>query len=206
MHHSCIEVWASSFCNCNTLCFIIRFCFWRFHIILLLWGNLNVKFFFIKFTITNIFILLLCNFKNQVTLQFPCPSMIKVIMQMLFAVVMTSLFLPRYKCMNESFSSKVSIKSNGNVTCVVELLILLLVLNKLLKTNNFNSIVISALIILLVVSTQQVFSQNNFSISSIKEFLFYCYLNAIRYDLVRKNWCASINCLNRFQVVILNQH
>ena len=76
--------------------------------------------------------------------------------------------------------SKVSIKSNGNVTCVVELLILLLILNKLLKTNKFNSIVISVLIILFVVSTPQAFSQDNFFISSIKEFLFYCYLDAIR--------------------------
>ena len=74
------------------------------------------------------------------------------------------------------FLSKVSIKSNGNVTCVVDLLILSLILNKLLRTNNFNSIVISVLIILFVVSTQQVFSQDNLVISSSKGFLLYCYL------------------------------
>ena len=99
------------------------------------------------------------NFKSQLILQFPCPSMIKVIMEILFAVLMTSLFLPKYKCcINESFLSKISIKSNGNVTCVVELLILLLILNKLLKTNNFNSIVVSVLIILFIVLTRQAFS------------------------------------------------
>ena len=123
MHYSCTEVWSLTFCNCNTLCFIIRFCFWIFHITLLLWGNLKVKFFFIKFTITIILILLLWNFKNQLTLQFACPLMTKVILEILFAVLMTSLSLPKYKCcMNETFLSKVSIKSNGNVTCVVELL------------------------------------------------------------------------------------
>ena len=106
--------------------------------------------------------------------------MIKVIIQTLFAVLMTSLFLLKYKCfMNESFLSKFSIKSNGNLTCAVELLILLLILNKILKTNNFSSIVISMLIILFKVLTRQGFSQNSF-ISSIKEFLFYCYLDAIR--------------------------
>ena len=99
------------------------------------------------------------NFKSQLILQFPCPLMIKVIMEILFAVLMTSLFLPKYKCcINESFLSKISIKSNGNVTCVVELLILLLILNKLLKTNNFNSIVVSVLIILFIVLTRQAFS------------------------------------------------
>ena len=51
----------SFFCNSNTLLFIIRFCFWIFHIILLLWGNLKVKFLFKKFTITNNFILPLWN-------------------------------------------------------------------------------------------------------------------------------------------------
>ena len=141
------------------MCFIIRFCFWIFHITLLLWGNLKVKFFFIKFTITIILILLLWNFKNQLTLQFACPLMTKVILEILFAVLMTSLSLPKYKCcMNETFLSKVSIKSNGNVTCVVELLILLLILNKLLKTNTFNSIVVSVLIILFIVLTRQAFS------------------------------------------------
>ena len=97
MHYSCIEVWALSFCNCNTLCFIIRFCFWIFHIILLLWGNLKVNFFFIKFTITDILILLLWNFKNQLTLQFLCHLMTKVIMEILFADLMTSSFRPKYK-------------------------------------------------------------------------------------------------------------
>ena len=150
-------------------------------IILILWGNLKVKFFFIKFTVTNILIKLSWNFKNQLISQFPCPLMIKVIMKILFAVLMTSLFLPKYKCcVNESFLSKISIKSNGNVICVVEVLILSLIFNKLLKTNNFNSIVISVSIILFVVSTRQVFGQNNLFISSIKEFLFYCYLDAIR--------------------------
>ena len=58
--------------------------------------------------------------------------MIQAIMEILFALLMALLFLPKYKCcMNESFLSKVSINSNGNVTCVVELLILLLILNKL---------------------------------------------------------------------------
>ena len=85
-----------------------------------------------------------------------------------------------WKKMNESLLSKVNIKSNGNVTCVLELLILSLILNKLLKTNKFNSIAKSVLIILFVVSNRQVFSQNNFFIFSIKEFLFYCYLDAIR--------------------------
>ena len=175
---------------CNTLCFIIRFCLWIFNIILLLllWANLKVIFFFIKFTITNILILLLWNLIwnlklmifDQLIIQFPCP-LIKVMMEILFAVLITSLLLPKYKCcMNESFLSKVSIKSNGNVTCVFELLILLLTLNKLLETNNFNSFVTSVLIILFVVSTRQAFSQNNFFISSIQEFLFYCYLDAIR--------------------------
>ena len=51
--------------------------------------------------------------------------MIHALMEILFAVLMASLFLPKYKCrMNESFLSKVSIESNGNVTCAVELLIL----------------------------------------------------------------------------------
>ena len=78
--------------------------------------------------------------------------MIKDIMEILFAVLMASLFLPEYKCcMNESFLPKVSIKSNGNVTCVVELLILSLILNKLSKTNKFNFIVISALFLHFVV-------------------------------------------------------
>ena len=85
-----------------------------------------------------------------------------------------------WKKMNESLLSKVNIKSNGNVTCVLELLILSLILNKLLKTNKFNSIAKSVLIILFVVSNRQVFSQNNFFIFPIKEFLFYCYLDAIR--------------------------
>ena len=84
--------------------------------------------------------------------------MIKLIMEILFEVLIASFFLPNYKCVNESFLSKVSIKSNGNVTCGVEMLILLLILNKLLKTNKFNSIVISVLIMLFVVSTQQAFS------------------------------------------------
>ena len=81
MNYSCVDVilW------CNTS--IIRFCFWIFHIIFLLWGNLKVKFFFIKLRITNILILLLWNFKNQLTLQFPCPLMTKVIMEILFAVL-----------------------------------------------------------------------------------------------------------------------
>ena len=131
--------------------------------------------------ITNILIQILRNFKSQLILQFPCPLMIKVIMKILFAVLMTSLFLSKYKCcMNESFLSKLSIKSNGNVTCVAELLILLLILNKFLKTNKFNSFVISVFIILFVVSTRQAFSQSNFLIFSIKEFLFYYYLDSIR--------------------------
>ena len=125
--------------------------------------------FCIKFTITNILNLLLWNFKNQLILQFSCSLMIKDIMEILFAVLLTSLFLLKYKCcLNESFLSKVSIKSNGNMTCVAELLILLLILSKLLKTNKFKSIVISGLIILFVVSTRKAFSQSNFSISSIK--------------------------------------
>ena len=181
IHYSCIEVWAMSFCNCNTLCFIIRFCFWIFDIVLLLLGNLKVKFFFIKFKITNILILLLWNFKDRLILQFPCPLMIQVIMEILFEVLMTSLFLPKYKCcMNERFLSKVNIKSNRNMTYVVELLVLLLILSNLLKTNNFNSIVISVLITVFVVSTRQAFRQSNFFISSVKEFLYYCYLDAIR--------------------------
>ena len=96
--------------------------------------------------------------------------MIKVFMEIFFAVLMASLFLPKYKyCVNESFLSKVGIKNNGNVTCVVELLILSLILNKRLKTNKFNSIVISVLIILFMASTWQVFNQNNFFIFSIKD-------------------------------------
>ena len=72
------------------------------------------------------------NFYNLI-LQFPCPLMIKVIMEILFSVLMASLFLSKYQCcMNENFLSKVSIKSNGSLTCVVELLILSLILNKLL--------------------------------------------------------------------------
>ena len=139
------------------------------------------KFSFIKFTITNILILLLRNLKNQLILHFLCPLMIKVIIEILFAVLMASLFLPKYKCcMNKSFLSKVSIKSNRNVNCVVELLILSLILNTLLETKKFNSIAISMLITLFVVSTRQAFSQNNFFIFSIKEFLLYCYLDTIR--------------------------
>ena len=97
------------------------------------------------------------------------PLMIKVFMEIFFAVLMASLFLAKYKyCVNESFLSKVSIKNNGNVTCVVELLILSLILNKRLKTNKFNSIVISVFIILFMVSTWQAFNQNNFFIFSSK--------------------------------------
>ena len=113
-------------------------------------------------------------------IQFPCP-LIKVIMEILFAVLIISLLLPKYKCcMNKISLSKVSIKYSGNVTCFLELLSLLLTLNKLLETNNFNSFVTSLLIILFVVLTRQAFSQNNLFISSIKEFLFHCYLDAIR--------------------------
>ena len=68
------------------------------------------------------------------------------------------------------FLCKIIIKSNGN--CIVELLILLMILDKFLKTSDFNSIVISVLIILLVVSTRQAFNQNNFFISLIKELFF----------------------------------
>ena len=133
---------------------------------------------------------------DQLIKQFQWP-LIKVMMEILFSVLITSLLLPKYKCcMNESFLPKVSIKSNGNVTWVVELLILLLILNKLLETNNFNFFVTSVLIILFVVSTRQAFSQNNFFRSSIKEFLFYCYLDAVRWcDVVRNNWFVSINYL-----------
>ena len=49
-------------------------------------------------------------------------------------------------------------------------------LNKLLKTNKFNSIIISVLIILFMISTQQAF--NHFK--ELNEFLFYCCLDAIR--------------------------
>ena len=94
-----------------------------------------------------------------------------------------------------SFLSNVSIKSNGNLTCIVELLILLLILNKLLKTNNFNSIVISVLIILFVVSAWQAFSQNNFFMSSVKEFLFY----AIQMPLDNVMWYTRIGL---FQLTI----
>ena len=146
IYYSCIEVSALSFCICNTLCFITCFCFWIFHIILFLWTNLKVKLFFIKFTITNMSILLLWNFKNQVILQLPCPFMIKVIIQILSEVLMVSLFLSKYKCyLNESFLFKVNIKSNGNATWGVELLILSLIFNKFLKTNKFSSTVISVL-------------------------------------------------------------
>ena len=136
--------------------------------------------FFIKFTITNILILILWTFKNQLILQFPSPLIIKVIVEILFVVRMTSLFLPKYKCcMNERFLSKLSIKSNGNVISIVELLILSLILNKLLKRNKFNCSIMWVLIILFVVSTWQTLNQNNFFISSIKEF-FYCYLDTTR--------------------------
>ena len=51
-------------------------------------------------------ILLLWNPKNQLTLQYSCPLMIKFTMEILFADLMASLFLPKYKCcMNESFLS-----------------------------------------------------------------------------------------------------
>ena len=114
MHYSCIEVWALSICNCNILCFIIRFCLWIFHNILFSCGNLKVKFFFLKFTITNILILLLWDFKNQEALQFPCLLMTKVIMDILFAVLMTSLSLPKYKCcMSESFYRRSELKAMG---------------------------------------------------------------------------------------------
>ena len=103
--------------------------------------------------------------------------MINSLMKILFAVLMASLFLPKYKCrMNESFLSKVSIESNGNVTCAVELLILSLILNNLLKTSKFNSIIISVLYILFMVSKQQAF--NHFK--KFNEFLFHCCLDAIR--------------------------
>ena len=60
--------------------------------------------------------------------------MIEDIMEILFAVLMVSLCLPNYKsCMNESFLFKISIKSNGNIICVTELLLLLLILNKFLE-------------------------------------------------------------------------
>ena len=145
-----------------------------FHYSLLL---LNISYYFIfmsksqsQIIFTNILILLLWNLKNQLVLQFPCPLMIKAIMEILFTVLLASLFLSKYKyCLNEFFLSKLSTKSNGNVTRVIELLILSLILNKLLKTNKFNSIVISVLNILFVVSTRQAFSQNNSFIFSIKE-------------------------------------
>ena len=140
-------------------------------------SNLEVKFFIIKLC----FVVLLWNFKNQLVLEFPCSLIIKVIMQILFAVLMASLFLPKYIfCMNESFLSKIGIKTNGSLTCVVELLILSLVVNKLLKTNKFHSIVVSVLIILFMVSTRKAFSQNNLFIITIKKVLFYCYLDVFK--------------------------
>ena len=111
MHYSCIEVWALRFCIFNILCFIIYFFCWIFHIILFLWANLKVNFFFIKFAISNILILLLWNFKNQEILQISYPLMIKVIIEILFEVLMASLFLPKHKCcMNESFCPRSGLK------------------------------------------------------------------------------------------------
>ena len=135
---------------------------------------------FIKFSIINILILLLWNFKIQLILQFPCPLMIKVIMEILFAVLMTSVFLPKYECCIwiKVFYSRSALKTMGmwlaslNCCFIVDL-------EQAFVNNNFNSIVISLLIILFVISAPQAFIQNNFFISSIKE-LFYCYLDAIR--------------------------
>ena len=150
-----------------------------YHFIFL--SNLKVKFFFIKFTITSVLILLLWNFKNQLVSEFPCSLIIKVIMQILFAVLMDSLFLPKYKfCRNESFLSNISIKTNGSLTCVAQLLILSLIVNTLLKTTKFHSIVILVLIILFMVSTRKAFSQNNLFIFSVKELPFYCYLDVFK--------------------------
>ena len=128
IHYIFIEVWALSFYSCNTLCFIINFCLWIFHVIIFLWANFKVKFFFTKISITNIF-LFFCNIlKIKLILQFSCPLMIKVTMKILFSVLITSFFLRKYKCcMNESFLSKISIKSNGSMTCVIEMLLLLLI-------------------------------------------------------------------------------
>ena len=84
--------------------------------------------------------------------------MINVMMEIPFVVSMPSLFLPKYECcINESFLSKASIENNENVTCIVELLILLLILNNLLKKIKF-SFVISLLIILFAVSGLQAFN------------------------------------------------
>ena len=108
------------------------------------------KVFFIKITITNIWILFKWHLKNQLVLQFSSVLIVKVTMEILVAVLMASLFLPKYKCcMNERFLSKVSIKNSGNVTCITGLLLLLLILNKLLKTNKFNFIFLIHYIFLL---------------------------------------------------------
>ena len=136
MYYSCNEVGALSFCICNVFHYSLLFLKISYYFTFM--RKSQAKFFFIKFTITNILILLLWNFKSQLIIQFQCPLMIKVIAKILFAVLLASLFLPKDKCrMHETFLSKVSIKSSGNVTCVVDLLILLMILNKLSKTNKF---------------------------------------------------------------------
>ena len=60
-------------------------------------------------------------------------------MEILFAVLLDLLFLPKYECfMIEKFLPKVSIRSNGKVTCVNEMFLLLFILNKIFKTDKFN--------------------------------------------------------------------
>ena len=113
MHYIFIEVWELSFYSCNTLCFIINFCLWIFHVIIFLWTNLKVKFFFTKISITNIFLFFCKILKIKLILQFSCPLMIKVTMKILFSVLMTSFFLSKYKCcMNESFLLLINYKFN----------------------------------------------------------------------------------------------
>ena len=157
MHYNCIGVWALRFCVCDfVILFVSLFASVSEYIshYFIFTSKSQSKFDLIKFVITIILILLLWNFKNQLLLQPPCPLMIKVIMDN-FIWSFNGFIFSAKLCMNESFLSKVSIKSNGNVTCGVEMLILSLILNKLLKTNKFNSIVISVLIIFFVVSTRQ---------------------------------------------------
>ena len=102
--------------------------YFAFHY-LLLFLNILCYFVFISKSQGQIFI---CKIHDYFYLDFNSVKNLKN--QFYFAVLMASLFLPKYKCyLNESFLSKVSIKSNGNLTSVVELLILSLILNKLFK-------------------------------------------------------------------------
>ena len=124
MQYKYIEVWAVRFCIYNTLCLIIRFCFWR---IFIFFKANQVKCFFTKTTITNILIIRLRNLKNQLILQFSGPWIIKVTIEILFAILILHYVYQYVKVVWVNFLVWVQHEKQWNVTCITWLLLSLLI-------------------------------------------------------------------------------